>query len=88
MSPNSTLYYGCRSRVPNLGGNANNGSNCGFAYANFENDPANSNPNIGSRNCKTTMKNKVSEAAPLGGTRHNLPAGPVAKANVRRLKQR
>lgn len=37
--------------VPNLGGNANNGSNCGFAYANCENDPANANPNIGSRNC-------------------------------------
>lgn len=69
MSLNSTLHYGCRSRVPNLGGNANNGSYCGFAYANYDNEPTNSNPNIGSRNCKTTMKNKVSEAAPLGEKR-------------------
>lgn len=38
--------------MPNLGGNENNGSNCGFAYANIDNDPSNANPNIGSRNCE------------------------------------
>ncbi|EIY58938.1 hypothetical protein HMPREF1070_04402, partial [Bacteroides ovatus CL03T12C18] len=31
------------------GGNANNGANCGLAYANSNNDWSNSNANIGSR---------------------------------------
>ena len=33
----------------NFGGNANNGANCGFAYANTNNAPSNTNANIGSR---------------------------------------
>lgn len=32
-----------------FGGNANNGANCGFAYANTNNAPSNANTNIGSR---------------------------------------
>lgn len=32
-----------------LGGNANNGANDGFAYANVNNAPTNANANIGSR---------------------------------------
>lgn len=32
-----------------FGGNANNGANCGFAYANTNNAPSNTNANIGSR---------------------------------------
>ena len=33
----------------NVGGNANNGANCGVAYANSNNDFSNSNTNIGAR---------------------------------------
>lgn len=32
-----------------FGGNANNGANCGFLYANTNNAPSNTNANIGSR---------------------------------------
>lgn len=32
-----------------FGGNANNGANCGFLYANTNNAPSNANANIGSR---------------------------------------
>ncbi len=32
-----------------FGGNANNGSNAGFTYANSNNAPSNANANIGSR---------------------------------------
>ena len=32
-----------------VGGNANNGANCGFAYLNSNNAPSNTNANIGSR---------------------------------------
>lgn len=32
-----------------FGGNANNGANCGFVYANSNNAPSNTNANIGSR---------------------------------------
>lgn len=34
-----------------FGGNANNGANAGFAYANSNNTPSNSNTNIGSHLC-------------------------------------
>ena len=32
-----------------FGGNANNGANAGFVYANTNNAPSNTNANIGSR---------------------------------------
>nr|DAU55238.1 MAG TPA: hypothetical protein [Caudoviricetes sp.] len=32
-------------------GNANNGANCGFGYANSNNVPSNTNANIGSHLC-------------------------------------
>jgi hypothetical protein len=38
-----------RNRLVLWGGNANNGANCGLAYANSNNDWSNSNANIGSR---------------------------------------
>lgn len=41
---------GC-SRGLLFGGNANNGANAGFAYANSNNVPSNTNANIGSRHC-------------------------------------
>ena len=34
-----------------LGGNANNGTNAGLAYVNSNNGVADTNTNIGSRNC-------------------------------------
>ena len=34
-----------------FGGNANNGANAGFAYANSNNAPSNTNANIGSHLC-------------------------------------
>lgn len=86
MSLNSTLYYGCRSNVPNLGGNANNGSNCGFAYANFENDPANSNPDIGSRNCRRQIKKSPGPHLLVKNNKFN--GGLVAEAKDSTEKQR
>lgn len=38
-----------RSRGVLFGGNANNGANAGFVYANSNNVPSNTNANIGSR---------------------------------------
>ena len=40
---------GMRAEVLIWGGNANNGANCGLAYANSNNAWSNSNANIGSR---------------------------------------
>ena len=37
-----------RSRGVLFSGNANNGANAGFAYANSNNTPSNTNANIGS----------------------------------------
>lgn len=71
--------------MPYLCGNANNGSNCGFAYANFENDPSNSNPNIGSRNCKRKKKSPK----PHHLVKNNkFTGGLVAQANDSPKKQR
>lgn len=41
-----------RAEVVYWGGNANNGANCGLAYANSNNAWSNSNANIGSRHTK------------------------------------
>lgn len=50
-----------------LGGNANNGSNCGFVNVNSNNAPSNTNANIGSRLYFTdnTLHNGAA-ASPLG----------------------
>lgn len=40
-----------RERGLHFGGNANNGSNAGSAYANANNAPSNTNANIGSHLC-------------------------------------
>ena len=43
-------------RGVHFGGNANNESKAGFAYANSNNTPSNTNTNIGSRKCFQTMQ--------------------------------
>ena len=45
------------------GGNANNGTNDGFAYANSNNAPSNANTNVGSR-ISYTVKVKTSSRNP------------------------
>jgi len=51
-----------------FGGNANNGSNAGFVYANSNNVPSNTNANIGSRLYFTQMtkNNNRAMTVPLG----------------------
>lgn len=41
-----------------MGGNANNGTNDGFAYVNSDNTPSVANANIGSRQGSSTAHNK------------------------------
>jgi len=50
-----------------FGGNANNGANAGFAYANSNNTPSNTNANIGSHLYLQNKERKNGTAAlPLG----------------------
>ncbi len=68
-----TIWVG-RSCGVLFGGNANNGSNAGFAYANSNNVPSNANANIGSHLCFSTelstariyINNKRTATLPLG----------------------
>lgn len=41
----------CTEKGLLVGGNANNSSNAGFVYSNSNNDPSNTNTNIGSHLC-------------------------------------
>ena len=45
---NNIKKVGHMERGVHFGGNANNGANAGFAYANSNNVPSNTNANIGS----------------------------------------
>lgn len=49
------IFAGCLSVTLIWGGNANNGANAGLANANSNNTPANTNANIGSRQCFDTI---------------------------------
>jgi hypothetical protein len=52
FTPNLVLLQnGCLFATLLLGGNANNGANAGLGNANTNNSPANTNANIGSRQC-------------------------------------
>ena len=54
---------GSSLRAVLFGGNANNGANAGFANSNSNNDPSNTNANIGSRlNLTPFNKKKISIA--------------------------
>lgn len=53
---------GCLSGLL-FGGNANNGTNCGFVYANANNVPANANANIGSRIYSQSLSSKDNDLA-------------------------
>ena len=76
-----------------FGGNANNGANAGFAYANSNNTPSNSNTNIGSHLCLQDVlaaarpKDMRTTALPLGKkfqvTRKVLVGTPVVWATER-----
>lgn len=46
-------------RGVHFSGNANNGSNAGFVYANSNNTPSNTNANIGSRKCFQQCKTNI-----------------------------
>lgn len=56
-----------------FGGNANNGANAGFAYANSNNTPSNANANIGSHLCSNTHGG-VAATLRRGGRRPRLLA--------------
>lgn len=71
-------------------GNANNGANAGFAYANSNNTPSNTNANIGSHLCfrmSERQRYKGAAALPLGRkiqvTRKGLVGTPVVWATER-----
>lgn len=50
----------------NVGGNANNGAQCGLSYANSNNGFSNSNTNIGARlNIYIEQKKELSDMFPL-----------------------
>ena len=53
------------------GGNANNGTNDGFAYANSNNAPSNANTNVGSR-ISYTVKRKNVQPQPCPLAKDNL----------------
>jgi len=63
---------GSSLRAVLFGGNANNGANAGFANSNSNNDPSNTNANIGSRLNLTPFNKKKyqthSTTLPLGKT--------------------
>ena len=67
-------------------GNANNGANAGFAYANSNNTPSNTNTNIGSHLCYNRLLSVKRGAAtvPLGKrfqvTRKVLVGTPLVSA--------
>lgn len=86
-----------------FGGNANNGSNAGFAYANSNNAPSNANANIGSHLCfshglsmaRIYTKNKRAATLPLGKKFHKFrkvlvdtpPTTEYRRLRIRKAKQ-
>lgn len=79
-----------RSRGVLFSGNANNGANAGFAYANSNNTPSNTNTNIGFHLCfrmSERQRYKGATTLPLGRkfqvTRKVLVGTPVVWATER-----